>query len=202
MFREGGNFSRTPIKKKYLHSDIIKWYNKLFLTHFYSPMLSINDIVLFYSLLLTHGAHIRGFRAIIGLPCRGQRTWSNGKTAKKNHTVLYNYKYTKFKKVMRLRRLTRPIFLAEYINLFWYQQYFWEWVGVKRYLARAPIFARRRNFIDIYNINRLYIYNFYKDPNMRIKQKSHRKKKTVPKNKYATGFLFGFSRRYSFMLNR
>lgn len=66
-------------------------------------------------------------------------------------------------------------------------------------LGRLPPYILKKNFIDIDSILRHNLYSHYKNPFKDKKKKSHRKKRTFPKNKYAAGFAFGFT--YAFRKN-
>ena len=111
-------------------------------------------------------------------------------TQKKKKHLLFLYKYNKFNKILDYK-ISQNIFLAEYVNLFWQQQWVYEWVSSYKFLKRLPIYIRRTNFIDITRIINYNIYHFYNNPFK--KKKKQIKKKTLPKNKFSTGFLFGFS---------
>lgn len=72
---------------------------------------------LFFCILLLSNTEIRGFRIIFQKPVNGQLTNSNASTVKNNTHLLFNYKYNIYKQLAG-SGLTKPIFLAEYINLF------------------------------------------------------------------------------------
>ena len=72
---------------------------------------------LFYCILLLSNTEIRGFRIIFHKPVNGQLTNSNASTAKNNTHHLFTYKYNTYRHVTGMF-LTKPLFLAEYINLF------------------------------------------------------------------------------------
>lgn len=132
-------------------------------------------------------------------PAKGQNTNSNGKTAKKLTHELFTFKYAVLKTYCHT--LTKPIFVAEYINLFWQHQWVFEWVSSYKKLKILPIYVRKTSFIDITSINRFYIYNFYNNPFKRQLRVTQKRKKVTPKNKYATGLPFGFSLKFKKQLN-
>lgn len=72
---------------------------------------------LFFSLKILHNTEIRGFRVLFGKPANGQRTIANGKTAKNLLTSLYKFKFNSLKALSKIV-LTKPIFIAEYVNLY------------------------------------------------------------------------------------
>ena len=79
------------------------------------PLLQQNT--LYYCLLLLSNSEVRGFRIIFQKPVNGQRTSSNAHTSKQTAHILYSYKYNVLKNLVPFS-LTKPLFLAEYINLF------------------------------------------------------------------------------------
>lgn len=72
---------------------------------------------LFHCLVLLHNTEVRGFRILFGKTVNGQRTGSNAQTAKSYTHNLYSYKYNVLNN-LTTNSLTKPTFLAEYINLF------------------------------------------------------------------------------------
>lgn len=147
---------------------------------------------LFFCILLLSNTEVRGFRIIFQKPVNGQLTNSNASTIKNNTHLLFNYKYNVFKKLIGLN-LTKPLFLAEYINLFWQQQWVYEWVSSYKFLKKLPIYLQKTNFIDIPNITLFNIYHYYNSPFKLKKKNSQKRKKTIPKNKFTTGLVFGFN---------
>lgn len=165
-------------------------------THPISNKQHSNPSYLFFCLTLLHNTEVRGFKILFQKPVNGQQTNSNASTVRRQTHALYSYKFEKLAKIVSIN-LTKPIFIAEYVNLFWQHQWVYEWVSGYKNLQKLPIYVRRTNFIDIPNMNRYNIYNFYQNPFKRVNKQSHRRKKVIPKNKYATGYPFGFSFIYS-----
>ena len=163
-----------------------------------------NQRHLFFCLLLLGLTQVRGFRIIFGYPVNGQRTWSNANTAKRNNHILYKYKYSKFSQLASAQAGTyqQSLLLAEYVNLFWQQQWLSEWLVSYRLIKMLPIYIRNTNYIDLGNINRFYIYSYYNNPFKVTKVKQNKKKRVLPKNKFSTGFTFGFSIIYSTKINQ
>jgi len=158
------------------------------------------NISLYYCLNILHRTEVRGFYALFGKPVNGQRTGSNAKTAAKVPNQLYAYKYNLLKGNCG-GLLTKPIFLSEYINLFWQQQWVFEWVSSYKLLKRLPVYLRKTQFIDIANISTYNMYSFYSNPFKSAGKLKQKRRKTIPKNKYPTGFIFGFSIIYKNQLN-
>lgn len=154
---------------------------------------------LYYCLSLLQSTETRGFRVIFGKPVNGQRTGSNAKTPKLNPHLLYQFKFKVLGNLL-LTPQTKPTFLAEYVNLFWQQQWVYEWVSSYRTVNNLPIYIRKTNFIDIASIVDYNIYHYYSNPFTSAKKKQ-RRKKIIPKNKFTTGLPFGFSAIYSNQLN-
>lgn len=76
----------------------------------------------------------RGFRHFLGLPVRGQRTWTNSKTAFRNNILLRGYKHKSFFSFfgkISSENLKNLINL-EYINFVWKLQWEWEWLDFKK----------------------------------------------------------------------
>lgn len=147
---------------------------------------------LFFCILLLANTEVRGFRIIFHKPVNGQLTNSNASTARNHSHTLFTYKYNTYRTITN-GLLTKPIFLAEYVNLFWQQQWVYEWVSSYKSLKKIPIYLKKTNFIDIVNINLFNIYHYYNSPFKLKKKNSQKRKKTIPKNKFATGLMFGFN---------
>lgn len=142
-----------------------------------------------------HNTEIKGFKIIFGKPVNGQRTGSNGKTAKKQQTSLFMFKFGNLQRCANYA-LPKTVFISEYVNLFWQQQFLPEWLSGFKKLRFLPLFIRKTNFVDISSMIRFHIYHFYKNPfKQKIKIKNKRKK-VIPKNKIPIGFRFGFSKKY------
>jgi len=62
---------------------------------------------------------LRGWRHLLGLPVRGQRTWSNANTVFSNNLILRNYKFLLIKKKYNNISFTnfKEFFLFEQIKL-------------------------------------------------------------------------------------
>lgn len=135
---------------------------------------------------------VRGFRIIFQKPVNGQLTNSNASTVKNNTHLLFTYKYNIYKYLIG-GSLTKPLFLSEYINLFWQQQWVYEWASSYKFLKKIPVYLKKTNFIDIPNITLFNIYHYYNSPFKLKKKNSQKRKKTIPKNKFSTGLMFGFN---------
>lgn len=80
---------------------------------------------LYYCLTLLQNTEVRGFRSLFGQTVNGQRTNSNGSTASRTQSTLFRFKYGVMSSLSG-SKITKPIFLAEYINLFWQHQWVFE----------------------------------------------------------------------------
>lgn len=150
---------------------------------------------LYYSMSLFIGANVRSYRLLLGYPTKGQRTWSNGSTNKRNNSHTYNLKFNKFNRLSKLHSLTKAILLAEYINLFWQKQWFLEWFSVYRKIQFTPLHIKRGNLVDVSSILKFNINHNFKY-NIRGKKKAHKRKRVFPKNKISIGAPFYFSNVY------
>jgi hypothetical protein len=155
---------------------------------------------LFFCLKILHNTQTQGFRVLFGKPVNGQRTICNGKTAKKQQSPLYSFKYKHLNSLVS-GKLTKPMFVAEYVNLYWQQQYTFEWVSSYKTISTLPIYLKKTNFIDVANLNNFYIYSSYNNPFKKNNKNKHKRKKTTPRNKFTTGLPFGFSLIYKKQLN-
>lgn len=153
---------------------------------------------LYHCLYLLQSTEVRGFRILFGKPVRGQRTGSNAKTPQLQPHLLYHFKFMVLSNLF-VATPTKPIFLAEYVNLFWQQQWVYEWVSSYRTVNNLPIYIRKTNFIDVASMVDYNIYHYYSNPFTSVKKKQ-RRKKVIPKNKFTTGLPFGFSATYSAQL--
>lgn len=162
--------------------------------HFDSEQLLSN------SLKALNSTETRGFKILLGKPVRGQKTNSNSSTTRKLIHPLCTFKQYYFKQLIG-SHVNTSIFLAEYITLFWQQQWLSEWGSVYKQLKFIPVYLRKTNYIDIESINRYHIYHFYNNPFRAKVRSANKRKKVIPKNKFATGFTFGFSKVFAAQLN-
>lgn len=183
-----------------IYSNNISHNNLLYFKKNIIPSFLNNSVELFFSLVLFVGGSLRSYRSLFGYPCKGQRTWSNANTMRNTKSILFNYKYNKLKKLNKKITINKNILLGEYINLFWQQQWYYEWWSAYLKLKKIPFFLKKTNFIDINSLSNFNIYSFYKNPLK--KKKPHQKKKKQPKNKFTIGFPFGFSFKYTDQLKK
>jgi hypothetical protein len=78
-------------------------------------VLTQGTLTSFFGLVLGVSFCTRLFRLFFQLPVRGQRTWSNSNTQKLKQNPLLDLKYSRFLKLFP--KSTKPLFLAEYVNL-------------------------------------------------------------------------------------
>lgn len=74
---------------------------------------------------------LKGIQFLLNLPTRGQRTWSNAKTAKKNNTFLLDFRTNQFKEIIigqKNKNNLKQIILINYFNWIW--KLFWkkDWI--------------------------------------------------------------------------
>lgn len=77
----------------------------------------------------------RGYRHLMGLPTRGQRTWTNGNTIFYSNNLLRNFKVNLFKKKMALglKSNINNAFYLEQLNFIWKNQWELEWNLAQRH---------------------------------------------------------------------
>lgn len=139
--------------------------------YFLEPRFIKNKSTLFLALSLFSGGSIQSFRVIFGLPARGQRTWSNARTSSRNNSLILNYKLNKFSKYNKKMYITKTTLLAEYVNLFWQQQFYQEWFAMKKHIKKIPIFKKKTNFIDTHSMANFNVFSVYNNPFKSVKKK-------------------------------
>lgn len=135
-------------------------------------------------------------RLIFKLPIKKKRTHFKRKKTqfltklfficKQNIKFFKNFKYNKNKSL--------TLFLCEYINSFWYFNFWFEWKSSrdnrKKITKKNPFIKWK---FDLYYLNKNKILHFL---TLKKKKKHNRRKFTMPKNTYNVGFLYGFSEKY------
>lgn len=104
----------------------------------------------------------RGYRHLMGLPTRGQRTWTNGNSIFNSNNVLRNYKLHIFKKSLpsSIKNSVNNAFYLEQLNFLWKNQWEFEWNLAQRHHSIS--LKKNRGFIK-YDVDTLYKIN----PNVR-----------------------------------
>lgn len=132
----------------------------------------------------------KGVRHARGLPCRGQRTWTNAWTAYRANTTLRVFK------IKLLNRAYKKIphnqlnmyYLAEQVNLLW--KVFWkdEWLNAKKKVLTV---SKKKNFnIDVASMAKGNIVS-----PTRLKKMSKKQKSSIGKNTLTLGFDIGFTKK-------
>jgi ribosomal protein S13 len=132
----------------------------------------------------------KGTRHSRGLPCRGQRTWTNAWTAYRANTTLRVFK------IKLLNRAYKKVpynqlnvyYLAEQINLLW--KVFWkdEWINARK---KALVFSKKKNVnIDVVSMARGNVVS-----PARLKKMSKKQKSSIGKNTLTLGFDVGFTKK-------
>lgn len=146
----------------------------------------VNSHIFFLDLITCY----RGWRHLKGLPCRGQRTWSNAWTSYRSNTWLRQFKFQLGKDFYD--KLGGPehkvALLSEYTNYLWKNQWHSEWLDAREFL-RSRIYKNYKLLnIDLTAISKGYIMKFKKNTKV-----SKKKKKILTG---IIGFDQGFTRAY------
>lgn len=132
----------------------------------------------------------KGIRHARGLPCRGQRTWTNAWTTYRCNTTLRVFK------IKLLNRAYKKVpygqlntyYLAEQINLLW--KVFWkdEWLNAKK---KVLLISKKKNVnIDVASMAKGNIIS-----PTRLKKMSKKQKSSIGKNTLTLGFDIGFTKK-------
>jgi len=141
--------------------------------------------------MLDYSNSYQTFRHLFNLPVNGQRTWGGGNSIKITKSNLFNYKFTKLKKITNC---SNNSFLAETTNIVWKYQWFHEWYKSRCYEENLPWFIKtKKRYIDLPSITARRVESFFPHPFKFKKKKHHRKKKIINKNVLTCGFMYGFS---------
>lgn len=178
----------------YFPAEELKEYELSLLDFFYDffpKNLSIIDrqatYIIFFSLLWNY----KGWRHFKGLPCRGQRTWSNAWSSYKSNLVLRDYKKRSIRKLYG--KIGGPeqriCFLCEYINYLWKTQWFCEWMHSRRWIKETLKKKKVVFNLDLYATSKGLLGNLKKDS----KGVSKKKKKLLTGH---VGFDQGFTKLY------
>jgi len=182
-FEKHTRFLYINFKKNY------KFFNKKILSMFPAPIALYKKHTLnVYTLDMIQS--YKGVRHARGLPCRGQRTWTNAWTAYRSNTTLRVFK------IKLLNRAYKKIphnqlnmyYLAEQINLLW--KVFWkdEWLNAKK---KVLIVSKKKNFnVDIASMAKGNIVS-----PTRLKKMSKKQKSSIGKNTLTLGFDIGFTKK-------
>ena len=193
------------------YNDIYLWKRKLkkndklyfnifffYLKNFLPENSNYKDLILINLLIIDFCCIYKTYRHIFGLPVKGQRTWSNGFSSKNNNILLRQYKLKKFSNfIINYQPYdSKRIFIAEYVNFFWRQQNYLEWLSVKKKNLNIYGDKKLRTKIDFLKCSRGNIEHFFQKFIDLKKKKSHRKKRVFSKNSITIGWDFGYSKEY------
>ena len=142
-------------------------------------------------ILNLHGTY-RGWRHLVGLPVRGQRTWTNSNSVYKANVYLREYRLLVAKVYYQglVDKSLMVLILAESFNYLWYTQWSKQW---------REMFTRREKFVKNVKKGKIARYDFvllakgvvfgFKKALLTKKQKADQKH-----NIFTAGFLPGFTR--------
>ena len=182
-FEKHNHFVYDNFKKKY------KFFNKKIYNSFPTPIALHKKHTLNVYVLDMIQSH-KGIRHARGLPCRGQRTWTNAWTSYRANTTLRVFK------VKLLNRAYKKVphgqlnmyYLAEQINLLW--KVFWkdEWLNAKK---KVIVVSKKKNFnVDVASMAKGNIIS-----PTRLKKMSKKQKSSIGKNTLTLGFDIGFTKK-------
>jgi hypothetical protein len=125
-----------------------------------------------------------------GLPCRGQRTWTNAWTAYRANSTLRVFKIKLLNRAYKKtpHNQINTYYLAEQINLLW--KVFWkdEWLNARK---KVLVVSKKKNFnIDVSNMAKGNVLS-----PTRLKKMSKKQKSSIGKNTLTLGFEVGFTKR-------
>jgi hypothetical protein len=186
-------FSKRFEKPKNFKYDNFKLNYKIFyqiIAKKFSTSIAVQKKQLLNIYILDAIQSYRGVRHAKGLPCRGQRTWTNGWTSYRSNTILRTFK---IKLLNRLYKKTsssqiNTYYLAEQINLLW--KVFWkdEWLQSKK---RVLTMSKKKNFsIDVASMAQGNVVSA-----TRLKKMSKKQKSSLGKNTLSLGFEVGFTKK-------
>jgi ribosomal protein S13 len=131
----------------------------------------------------------KGTRHARGLPCRGQRTWTNAWTAYRANSTLRVFKIKLLNRIYKKTPHSQinTYYLAEQINLLW--KVFWkdEWANARK---KVIVVTKKKNFnIDVVSMSRGNVVS-----PTRLKKLSKKQKSSLGKNNLTLGFEVGFTK--------
>lgn len=178
--------------KNFLDLPLSKWLCLLMLLqHKYPQSIDVQKKTLANIFMLDILGTYKGWRHIKGLPVRGQRTWTNGKSASKSNLTLRKFKLQIAKKIYgRLPAAeVNTAYLAEQINLVWKVQWEQEWKAAKKSRLRLS----RQGGIpkaDIFAMAKGHVVSPQK-----LKKMNKKQKQALKKNSFSLGFDLGFTKK-------
>lgn len=132
----------------------------------------------------------RGVRHARGLPCRGQRTWTNAWTSYRVNTTLRVFKIKLLNRAYKktTNEHLNTYYLAEQINLLW--KVFWkdEWLNAKK---KVILVSKKKNVnVDVTSMAKGNVVS-----PTRLKKLSKKQKSSLGKNTLTLGFDVGFTKK-------
>lgn len=133
----------------------------------------------------------RGWRHTKGLPCRGQRTWTNGNSVYRSNFVLRRFKIKLAQRVYTQLSANdvNTAYLAEQMNSLWKTQWEAEWKAARKSRLRL---TRQGGTVkaDLLNMSKGNVISPQKLQKMNKKQKQ-----ALKKNNFTLGFEPGFTKK-------
>jgi len=133
----------------------------------------------------------KGWRHAKGLPCRGQRTWTNGWSSFRSNLLLRRFKIKIAQKVYNQLPPSEvnTVYLAEQINLLWKVQWESEWKAAKKNRLRMQRQggAAKADLVSMAKGNVI-------SP-QKLKKMNKKQKQALKKNSFTLGFDPGFTKK-------
>lgn len=103
-------------------------------------------------LFLDFSYSYRGWRHLMGLPVRGQRTWSNARTTYESNKLLRDYKFKMGKLFFGRAAMgdAKLALMSEYLNMLWRKQWFLEWTSARNFLKKS---TKKKGFSFKFDLN-------------------------------------------------
>lgn len=128
----------------------------------------------------------KGWRHLFGRPVNGQRTWSNGKTRKKQKNKIYNHLLFQFQKKYGIHTKTnlKLSFMSEHLNLLWSREWQEEWLSANNIFKESK---QKKKYFRL-RINYRYIMNFQISTPKSIEYRKTKKNRKKVKTEFTVGF--------------
>lgn len=133
----------------------------------------------------------KGWRHTKGLPCRGQRTWTNGKSCSRSNLILRKFKLKLAQKIYSQLSVNEvnTTYFAEQINILWKNQWETEWKAAKKNRLRL---IRQGGLVkaDLISMSKGNVVSPQK-----LKKMNKKQRQALKKNNFTLGFDPGFTKK-------
>lgn len=133
----------------------------------------------------------KGWRHTKGLPCRGQRTWTNGNSCYRSNLTLRRFKLKLAQRVYSQLSLNEvnTTYFAEQVNNLWKTQWEAEWKAARKNRLRL---VRQGGIVkaDLVNMSKGNVISPQK-----LKKMNKKQRQALKKNNFTLGFEPGFTKK-------